>query len=164
MMRKVLPLLVLCVLLWAACGSPAPSGPTPIPTPGAAADVTNGERIYFTSVSGRNDQITYTGGPNFGGMMSGMFLTCASCHGPEGHGGLHYMYMQQMDAPNITYPALNSMPDLQGKGHPYEFSDFKQEVEQRLDLNGEPLETDMPRWRMSDADLQDLFAFLKTLQ
>ena len=41
-------------------------------------------------------------------MMTGSFLTCASCHGPEARGGVHVMHMQTMDAPDIRYVALSS--------------------------------------------------------
>jgi len=130
---------------------------------GAGIDQQNGERIYFTATSGRGDQIGYSGGPDFGGMMMGTYLTCASCHGPEGYGGIHQMHMQSMDAPDIRLSALNAMDDMQGKNRPYNFDDFKTEVVDGKDLNGESLEADMPRWKMSEADLQDLFAFIQGL-
>ena len=138
--------------------------PTPAPAAGQQPDVQNGERIYFTSISNRGDTITYTGGPNFGGMMMGAYLTCVSCHGPGGRGGVHMMPMMQlMNAPDIRYWALNTMSDMQGKNRDYNLSDFKMEVEEGKDVNSEPLKPDMPRWQMSDADLQDVFAFLKSL-
>jgi hypothetical protein len=139
--------------------------PTPAPASGEQPDVQTGERIYVTSISDRGGPITYTGGPNFGGMMMGAYLTCAACHGPGGHGGVHTMMpgMQVMDAPDIRFSALNTMSDMQGKNRDYNLNDFKTEVEEGKDVDGEPLEPDMPRWQMSDADLQDVFAFLKSL-
>jgi cytochrome c oxidase subunit 2 len=131
-------------------------------TPPPGADAQNGGRIYFTGISGRGDRITYTGGPNFGGMMMGNYLTCAACHGPEGYGGLHQMHMQQMDAPDIHLSALNSMPEMKGKGE-YDLADFKMAVEDGKDPAGEALNADMPRWQMSDTDLEDLFALIKSL-
>jgi mono/diheme cytochrome c family protein len=95
-------------------------------------------------------------------MMMGNYLTCAACHGPEGYGGLHRMGMQQMDAPDIHISALNSLPEMKGKGE-YSLEDFKMAVEEGKDPAGGDLNTDMPRWRMSDADLSDLFAFIKSL-
>jgi hypothetical protein len=142
-----------------ACSSLARETPTPKNGP----DPQNGERIYFTSMSNRGDQTIYSGGPNFGGMMMGSYLTCAACHGPEGRGGLHQMHMTTMNAPDIRYSALNSMPDMQNSKTPYGMDQFKLEVEEGKDLNGEELNSDMPRWSMSNDDLEDLFAFLKTL-
>jgi mono/diheme cytochrome c family protein len=153
-------LLVSLAFMLTACRAVAQASPTP----GQQADPRNGERIYFTSVSAREDRISYTGGPAFGGMMMGTYLTCAACHGPEAQGGLHQMHMTVMDAPDIRYAALNSMPEMQSGHAPYGLADFKLAVEEGQDPNGEALEADMPRWTMSDADLQDLFAFLKSLQ
>ena len=97
-------------------------------------------------------------------MMMGSYLTCAACHGPVGHGGLHRMHMSEMNAPDIRLPALNALPEIQATNKPYDFDVFKLAVIEGKDVAGEALEPDMPRWKMSDADLQDLFAFIKTLQ
>ncbi len=71
-----------------------------------SSGIVNGERIYFTGTSHIRSYIRYSGGPDFGGMMMGSLLTCASCHGPMGLGGEHNMPMQVMHAPNITYQGL----------------------------------------------------------
>jgi len=129
-------------------------------------DPNNGARIYFTGVSGRGSPITYTGGPDFGGMMMGMMggsLTCASCHGPEGRGGVHSMHMYLMKAPDIRYAALTTMPEMRQRTRPYDFEDFRVTVFEGKHPDGETVARDMPRWRMSDADLRDLFAFLQRL-
>lgn len=154
-----------------------PSGASPGETQGAAGpssatlapggDPANGEQIYFTSSDKQGNRIRYTGGPNFGGMMMGSYLTCAACHGPDAHGGKHVMHMQTMDAPPIYYSALASMKveDSGGTQAPggYTLEDFRKEVVNGTDVNGESLEADMPHWQMSDRDLADLFAFLKTI-
>ena len=159
MIRKRSILLVILTFLLAAC-QPVAQGS---PTPGPGADPQNGERIYFTSISGRGDQISYTGGPNFGGMMMGTYLTCAACHGPEAKGGIHQMHMTVMDAPDIRYMALSTMPEMQSSNMSYGLAEFKLAVEEGQHPDGEEVNNDMPRWSMSNADLQDLFAFLKSL-
>lgn len=129
-------------------------------------DPDNGARIYFTGISGRDGPVAYTGGPEFGGMMMGMMnfrLTCASCHGPEGRGGIHTMHMYLMKAPDIRYAALDAMPEMRGRGHPYGLQDFRTAVADGRHPDGERLKRDMPRWQMSDADFRDLFAFVKKL-
>ncbi len=133
----------------------------------------NGERIYFTASNDRGQRIRYAGGPNFRGMMmgAGANLACVSCHGSDGRGGLHTMHMDVMDAPDIRYSALSSEGEEHG-GDPahedehggYDLDDFRLAVIQGTHPNGEPLSRDMPRWRMSDEDLADLFEFLKKLQ
>jgi Cytochrome c len=152
--------LLLIGLALAACSLRPQSGQT---TPGQEPDARNGERIYFTAASNRGGEISYTGGPNFGGMMMGAYLTCASCHGLEGRGWLHQMHMEVMDAPDIRYSALNSMPEMQEGDASYGLSDFQKAVEDGEHPDGEKLDGDMPRWRMSDADLQDLYAFIQSL-
>lgn len=135
------------------------------------ASVGNGERIYFTATSTRGGRIRYAGGPNFGGMMMGSYLTCASCHGPEGRGGLHQMHMQLMDAPDIRYVALSSETGEHGHEEnehnddhgEYGMEAFRKAVVEGQHPDGEPLSREMPRWQMREEDLADLFAFLKSI-
>ena len=134
------------------------------------ANVQNGERIYFQASSVRGTRITYQGGPNLGGMMGG-YLTCAACHGPGARGGLHTMHMQVMDAPDITYGALSGETGEHGQLNEhsdaqmeYSLDDFRRAVIDGKHPDGESLSRDMPRWQMSDEDLADLLAFLKTIQ
>ncbi len=123
---------------------------------GQGAFTSNGERIYFTATSDRGTDITYAGGPSSNGwmMMSGQ-LACASCHGPDGRGGVHSMgMMQTMDAKDIRWSTLESEFDTQK---------FKLALEEGKDPDGSMLSTDMPRWKMSDEDIADLVDYLKTL-
>ena len=125
----------------------------------------NGQQIYFTSTDRSGNPISYTGGPGFGGMMMGNYLTCASCHSSDGHGGTHYMGMQVMDAPAINYDALIAMKQEDAGGAPSDYSldDLRGAVVEGHDTSGKQLEPNMPRWQMNDNDLADLLAFLKTL-
>ena len=127
---------------------------------------TNGEQIYFTAVDKNGQYIAYTGGPNTGGMMMrSSYLSCASCHGNDGQGGTHYMHMQVMDAPAITYTALIDMKREDSGGTPTEYSldDLRGVVVEGHDTAGDILDRNMPRWQMNDDDLADLLIFLKTL-
>jgi cytochrome c oxidase subunit 2 len=118
----------------------------------------NGQRIYFTSESNSGQPITYTEGP---GMMMQGRLACVNCHGPEGHGGRVTLMMQTFEAPNITWPDLTAA----GMDHPpYTEETLKRAITQGLDPAGEPLEYPMPRWQMSESDLNDLVDFIKTLK
>ncbi len=60
-----------------------------------------------------------------GGMMGGygQWLTCASCHGPEGCGGTHLMHMRTMTTPDIRYVELRNMSELKGRQWPYDIDD-----------------------------------------
>jgi cytochrome c oxidase subunit 2 len=136
--------------------------------PQQGTDLANGEQIYFTATDKQGSHIQYNGGPNFGGMMMGSYLTCAACHGPEAHGGQHAMHMQTMYAPPIYYSALTSMmmEESGGTQEPggYTLEDFRKAVEDGKHPDGDTLDNDMPRWHMSNQDLADLLAFLKTIQ
>ncbi|HSM24174.1 MAG TPA: c-type cytochrome [Anaerolineaceae bacterium] len=124
----------------------------------------NGEQIYFTSTSQRGGRIRFSGGPSLGGMMMGSYLTCASCHGPTGQGGRHTMHMTTMDAPDIRYEELaHEMEEHGGEGE-YDLATFRKAVVDGEHPDGDSLDRDMPRWRMSEADLADLFAFLQSLE
>jgi cytochrome c553 len=151
--------LTLLALVLAACG---PLGR------GAGHYASNGERIYFTGTSA-NGRISYRGGNLGGGMMGVGQLACADCHGSDGRGGQHLMHMTMMDAPDIRWSTLTEAEhgdhsDKEEIEHPpYDEETFKRAVTQLLDPGGNPLDPAMPRWRMSDQDLDDLMAYLKTL-
>jgi hypothetical protein len=115
----------------------------------------NGERIYFTATSERGTSITHTGGPSSSGWMMGGQLACVTCHGPNGRGGKHNMGMMQvMDAKDIRWKVL----------HPeFDAEKFRLAVIKGQDPDGTQLKPDMPRWNISNDDLADLIAFLKTL-
>jgi cytochrome c oxidase subunit 2 len=124
---------------------------------GVGAFDSNGERIYFTATSDRGTDITYTGGPTSSDWMmgGGGGLACASCHGPDGRGGVHSMgMMQTMDAKDIRWSTLENEFDTEK---------FRLAVVEGKDPDGTQLSTDMPRWNISNEDLADLIAFLKTL-
>ena len=165
------PVLVLTGLILVACSALSGGASSLTGKSGDAIDVPNGEMIYFTASSKRVSRIRHRGGPNFGGMMMGSYLTCASCHGPEAHGGIHTMHMLVMDAPDIRYVSLNSEGDEhEGKAHTgedageYDLDDFRLAVTEGKHPDGESLRGEMPRWQIKDEDLADLFAFLKSIE
>lgn len=169
-MNERILIVLIAGLLLGACGS---IGPQNVPMndrydfPQTGKFASNGERIYFTATNQNGELISYTGGPNFRGMMMSGYLTCASCHGTDGRGGTHYMHMQVMDAPPISYDALvEMMQEESGKVSPidgYTLDSFRQAVVDGKHPDGDELDRDMPRWQMNDSDLADLLAFLKTL-
>ncbi len=160
----VLASVLLLAALLAACASPQ-SPPEYGTAWGGGAFQSNGERIYFTATSERGGSITYTGGPDMGGMMMSGRLTCASCHGPTAQGGEHMMHMEVMDAPDIRGSALAGEEHEEGGEHAgeYDLATFRLAVVEGQHPDGESLESDMPRWRMSDEDLSDLFDYLMSL-
>lgn len=124
----------------------------------------NGERIYFTATSNSGQPITAE--------MAGMrmqhqgMMTCATCHGPEGRGGTVTLMMGTFEVPDIRYSTLTEgeHDDAHAEHPPYTDELIKRAITQGLDPAGEPLDWPMPRWRMSEGDLNDLLDFLKTLE
>ncbi len=149
-------LVVIVTLLLVACASPAQSVGSSGTGWGTGAFRSNGERIYFTATSERGTAISYTSGPTSSGWMMGNGqLACASCHGPNGRGGVHNMgMMQTMTAKDIRWSVLQSEFDAEK---------FRLAVTKGQDPNGTQLNTDMPRWNIGNDDLADLIAYLKTL-
>jgi cytochrome c oxidase subunit II len=123
----------------------------------------NGERIYFTGTSQT--------GPTISAQMPGMHrmptgrMACADCHGADGRGGTVRMMMSRFDAPDIRYSTLTEGEhgDAHGDHPPYTDEDIKRAITDGLDSAGEPLEWLMPRWTMTDEQLEDLIKFLMTL-
>ena len=91
-----------------------------------------------------------------------MHMACVTCHGPEGHGGRVCMMMSGcFDAPDISWPELTGFHE---DHQPYTVGTVKQAITLGIDPAGNPLEYPMPRWQMSDQDLNDLVDFMMTLQ
>lgn len=155
----------------AACQPAHPQNAMPASASGLDGPAKNGARIYFTGVSERGTEVTPTGVTNMrGGMMGGgmmgsygQWLTCATCHGPQGRGGTHHMHMRTMTAPDIRFVALRNMSEVKGRPRPYDIDDFRQQVENGRHPDGAEVNADMPRWKMSDSDLADVFTFLKAV-
>lgn len=166
-------------LLLAACGPARPFGMMG----GGGRDVgrefdSNGEQIYFTATSQRGTAISFdmASGGVMGNMpmMRGGMMACADCHGPNGHGGRVQMMMATFTAPDIRWETLTAADhgheeaeedhgDDEMEHPPYSEETLKRAITQGVNPAGEPLAWPMPRWRMSDADLNDLIAYLKTL-
>lgn len=163
---RVLPLLSVVALV-GACGGPDRSGTAW----GDDAFRSDGERIYFTATSETTGAIDYSGGPDPRGMMMQGRLSCASCHGADARGGVHTMHMEAMDAPNIRWAALSGHDDEHedaagGDDHDedtgYDLDAFRMAVVEGLHPDGSRLSDDMPRWEMSDEDLNDLAEYLRS--
>lgn len=93
-------------------------------------------------------------------------ITCVSCHGPDGRGGEVTMMMLQFDVPDITWDNLTEEEEHEEHEEhpPYTEETLKRAITQGLDPAGEMLEELMPRWQMSEQDLDDLVDFIKTLK
>ena len=122
----------------------------------------NGERIYYTGINELGERIPFEGGPMWLYMHGG---GCVSCHGEDGRGGVPVMMGTEIP-PDIRYEHLiEEEHEEEGEEHPsYTDETLKRAITAGLNPAGEPLDYTMPRWRMSEADLNDLLDYLKGLE
>ena len=121
----------------------------------------NGERIYYTGISDSGRPIGKYGGPMWLNMRGG---GCVSCHGEDGRGGVP-VPMGSAIPPDISYYALTDAHQDPGNGHthqPYSEELIKRAIVRGINAEGKSLNSTMPRWQMSDGDLQDLMDYLKS--
>lgn len=123
----------------------------------------NGEMIYFTGVNARGERIPFSSGPRWLHMHGG---GCTDCHGPNGRGGVPVMMGTAIPS-DIRYHHLVEEEEHEhgtSEDHPaYSDELIKRAITEGLDPAGHPLDLVMPRWQLSDQDLDDLIAYLKTL-
>lgn len=111
----------------------------------------NGELIYMTGYNKDGERIGFTGGPQWLYMHGG---SCVTCHGARGEGGIVPM-MCSKPTPAIAYEELVE--------HGMTEEDIKKAITLGVDDEGEPLDPCMPRWKLSERDLNDLVDYLKEL-
>jgi cytochrome c oxidase subunit 2 len=122
--------------------------------------VSNGETIYFTGRNDRGERIPFDGAPMWLSTHGG---SCATCHGADGRGGAPVMMGTEIPG-DIRYSHLTEEEHEEGEEHPpYTDELIKRAITLGLNPAGDPLDPTMPRWRMSDRDLNDLIEFLKML-
>ena len=123
---------------------------------GASSYSSVGERIYLSGV-GTDGQDIPRSAPR---VSQGALLMggggCASCHGADGRGGtIKMMTGTAIKAPDVTYGALI--------GEGFTDATIRKAIRDGLDESGKRLDEAMPRWQMSDADLDATIAYLKEL-
>ena len=119
--------------------------------------IAGGEQIYRQGISPRGTPLQAAVG---GGTVSAALLPCMNCHGADGRGrsegGLR---------PADITPGVMSRPlrDERRSRPAYDASRLRRAVTLGFDAGGTPLDPAMPRYALSQADADDLQAFLATL-
>ena len=126
---------------------------------------TLGERIYYTGY-GESGQIprSMPGGRGRGaGMMMG--AACVDCHREDGRGGrLTMMMRQSIEVPDIRYSTLTSSHDENGETEPgWTDSEIAEAIRTGVEPNGEQLRAPMPRWDMTDTEVDAVITYLEEL-
>ena len=146
-MSRVLMIFMSMAIMTAACNRAGDEGSVSEPR-----FKTNGESIYFTGVSQKNGRIQFNKGPSWMGEYGG---NCGGCHGPEGKGGVPILD-SDIVATDTGYKALTDAG--------YTDRLIKLAITDGLNPEDETLDIVMPRYNMSDDDLNDLIEFLKTFE
>lgn len=133
------------------------------PTLRPAAGSLGGEIFLYGTDGGR--AIGRRGGI---GMMGGSGLGCADCHGNDGRGGrVSMMMMGSFEAPDIRWSTLASAEMEHDEGEdahpPFDRDSFARAVREGVDPAGGELDSAMPRWRLSDAQIDALIEYLRGL-
>lgn len=123
-----------------------------------------GEQIYYTGIGVNGYPIPVYGGPMWLRMHGG---GCVSCHGVHGRGGVPVM-MGTAIPTDIRYRALvgKGKHAHGGKEEEHHYTDalIKRAITEGLDADGKVMDWTMPRWQISEDDLNALMEYLKTLE
>lgn len=124
----------------------------------------NGKQIYVTGVSSKTGTLRFKGGPPWLKMHGG---GCISCHGANGTGGVAVM-MGTVIPPDIRYTKLSQEDHRHAEEEDahegYTDDLIKQAITKGIKPNGKKLDSVMPRYSLSEDDLNDLIEYLKTLR
>jgi len=123
-----------------------------------------GEQIYYTGIGSSGYPIPIYGGPMWMRMHGG---GCVSCHGTHGKGGVPVMMGTSIPT-DIRYKVLVGKEKHihEGKEEKHHYTDalIKRTITQGLEADGKMMDWTMPRWQMSETDLNALIEYLKTLE
>lgn len=123
----------------------------------------NGERIYYTRTNEDGLEIPFDEGPKW---LRRRRLGCVACHGSGGKGKFLIWPTLRM-ASDIRYDVLVKGEHAHGgKGRVHEkYTDelVRRAITQGIGATGKPLDRVMPRWKLSDKDLDDVIDYLKQL-
>jgi ABC-type branched-subunit amino acid transport system substrate-binding protein len=123
-----------------------------------------GKEIYMRGESASGREITaYVGQASVS--LPASAIPCATCHGPDGLGRPE----AGVTPTNIVWSRLTKPYGLvSGTGHrrsgPYDEFSLGRSIVAGIDPDGNPLDRSMPRYRMSEDDLDDLVAYMKRLE
>ncbi len=124
-----------------------------------------GERIFLSGTDA-NGNVIPRSTPSMYGMMFAQ-TGCAGCHGRDGRGGTVGAMMGSFRTPDIRWTSLSSDQGshVNGQAHAaYDEASFARAVRDGIDPEGDRLDAPMPQWRLTDAEMAALIAYLKSLR
>jgi cytochrome c oxidase subunit 2 len=135
------------------------------PTTSAGGEFSSaGQRIYYTGADAAGSIPRTVGGAGMMGLGMMGNLACVNCHGEDGRGGRVGMMLGDVKIPDIRYSALTSLRSEEGTSVPaWTDDDIRRSIRDGIEPNGQPLKAPMPRWKMTDAQLNEVVDYLKEL-
>jgi mono/diheme cytochrome c family protein len=135
--------------------------------PGKIEDLTPDEargKLIYTTGRGAAGRLLYfrllTAGER---ALPANGIFCANCHGADGKGGREGSIVMA----DITYATLSGplpgSPPWNRARVAYTDALLARAITQGLDSSGQQLDASMPRWVLSESELQDLLKYLKRL-
>jgi cytochrome c oxidase subunit 2 len=143
-------LVVGVVAMVAACGA---ESETP-------ADVALGETIYVEGTDAEGTPIART---TEAGILAQ--TGCFGCHGTDAKGRSIDTKLGEFDTPDIRWSVISQpFPNDEGGTDPaYNPASFAKAVREGIDSGGGQLDPVMPRWEMTDPEVNAVIAYLQTL-
>lgn len=132
--------------------------------PGERTFSSPGERLFLTGRGANGTVLRRTNGSMMGMMVTGG--GCADCHGPDGRGRTVNAMMGSFEAPDIRWSTLTASGGTHSSEETHVAFDettFARALRDGFDPEGARLDPPMPRWRITDQELQHLVAYLKAL-
>ena len=121
-----------------------------------------GERIFLSGTDA-NGNVIPRSMPSMYAMMFGQ-AGCASCHGRNGRGGTVGAMMGSFRTPDIRWSTLTAAQDPQGRPQtPFTEMSFARALRDGIDPEGARMNAPMSQWRLTDAEVAALVAYLKSL-
>jgi mono/diheme cytochrome c family protein len=147
-LSSIFGLLLAVVCVSAACGHGGGSaGASASSGAVQSAASENGRLIFQTGRDSAGKQITAAEPP--------LRPSCAACHGANGAGGVHLP--GGAVSADLRHNAL-----VVGQKHRYTLALLERAITTGLDNDGQPLNTVMPHWRLSQRDLHDVASYVLT--
>lgn len=135
--------------------------PLSLAVAGASAElIETGKRLYQTGET-LKPSTAYLSGPDMDALTTA--FSCLQCHGADGKGTKE----GGVKVPDIRFSHLSQSYAGQrqtGRVHPaYDEPSLKRAIRDGVDPGGNPLDPQMPRYHLSDQDMEALLAYLKRL-
>jgi len=130
------------------CSSVSHTKPSParVSPPGAAA-IANGQSIFQTGRDSEGSQII--------AKPPALYPKCVACHRADGSGGVHLP--GGAVSADLRYKAL-----VTEQKPPYTLALLERAISTGIDNTGQPLNSVMPRWKLSKRDLHDVAYYVLT--